>query len=103
MDNLITALATTGYSFARYAWDTAPSGDYGVVSVEGASDFVCGNKHVEKGLNCIVDYFTRDASSTPKDTIETALNAFPYSLRSTQFEDDTGYIHYEWAVGIYGS
>lgn len=101
MDELMTTLAATQYDFALYAWDHAPTTDYGVVSLDSADDLLADNLHVEKGLNVFVDYFTRDATSTPKDTIETALAPYAYSLNSVQFEDDTGYIHYEWRVHIY--
>ena len=102
MDRLSTALATTGLDFALYAWDKAPQGDYGVISLDSADDFIADNKHYEIGLNCFVDYFTRDASSAPKDTIEAVLNNYAYDLRSVQFENDTGFIHYEWEVKLYG-
>ena len=102
MDELVSALATTQYSFALYAWDRAPSGDYGVISMQESSDFLADNKHGESGTSFYVDYFTRDASETVKTTIEAALSAFPFALRSVQFESDTKYIHYEWVVGIYG-
>ena len=104
MDELLTALQTTGFDFALYAWDHAPTTDYGVVSLESADDLLADNKHVETGLNCFVDYFTRDATSTPKTTIESALAPYPFRLNSVQFEDhedQTGYIHYEWRVHIY--
>lgn len=103
MDDLLSALEATGYSFALYAWDHAPSGDYGVISLTYASDLICGNSHVEKGSVCSVDYFTTDSSDTPKSTIEAVLDAYPYTLDSVQYEDDTGYIHYAWSVGIYGT
>lgn len=102
MDRIATALASTQLDFAKYAWDKAPTGDYGVISMESGSDFICDNLHCEKGLNCYVDYFTRDASSTPKNTIESALSGFAYVLESVQFESDTHYIHYSWAVRLYG-
>lgn len=102
MDDLITALNATGFTFAKYAWDRAPQGNYGVVSLQSADDFVCDNEHSESGLRVYVDYFTKDASLAPKTTIESVLNDYPFSLNSVQYESDTGYIHYEWVVGIYG-
>lgn len=102
MDRLETALATTGYDFALYAWDKAPEGDYGVISLDSADDFISNNRHSEIALNVFVDYFTRDATLTPKETIESVLNNYAFNLRSVQFEYDTGYIHYEWEVKLYG-
>lgn len=102
MDELINALDKTNLSFALYAWDKAPSGDYGVISLQSSDDLACDNEHGEKSTSYFVDYFTRDTSSAPKNTIETALAPFVFNLRSVQFEYDTKYIHYEWVVGIYG-
>ena len=53
---------------------------------------------------CWVNYFTRDDTGAPRTTIETALNGLqvPWYLNSVQYENDTGYIHYEWSVSLYG-
>ena len=98
MDELINALAETGYQFAHFGWSKAPDGDYGVYAEDGANDLIAGNKHVEKVLQGTVDYFTRDDSGYPKVAIEFALDSVPVAwyLNSIQFESDTGYIHYEW-------
>ena len=40
MDELMQALLQTGYQFAAWAWDKAPTGDYGVVSLDNGADFV---------------------------------------------------------------
>lgn len=103
MDELATALATTGYSFAHYAWSHAPSGDYGVYAEDAGADFEADGIHAEKALEVTVDYFTRDDSGTPQATIESALEAFnrPWYLNTIQYEDTTGYIHYEWIVVVY--
>lgn len=102
MDELETALNATGYSFAHYGWSHAPAGDYGVYAEDGAEDFSADGHHAEKATECTVDLFTRDDSQTPKQTIENALEAFnaPWYLNTVQFEDDTGYIHYEWIVTV---
>lgn len=103
MDKLMQALLQTGYQFAEWAWDKAPTGDYGVVSLERGADFVADGHHAERGTNGFVDYFTRVSSEVPRNTIEQALDGVcAFSLRSVQYEDDTGYIHYEWAVSLLG-
>lgn len=98
MDELALALTNTGLKFAHFGWSKAPSGDYGVYAEDGANDLIAGNKHVEKALQGTVDYFTWDDSGAPKATIEAALESVPvaYYLNSVQFENDSGYIHYEW-------
>ena len=99
LDGMKTALTNTGYSFAYAAWSKAPSGDYGVYFCNGqdqfSADALSAAEIAERGY---VDYFTRDASNTPKTTVEAAMNAIgcKWWLNSIQFEKDTGYIHYEW-------
>ena len=55
-------------------------------------------------MNGFVDYFTRDDSDTPKETIETAMNdaGIVYHLAAIQHENDTGYIHYSWEYYEHG-
>lgn len=99
LDKLAAALAATKYSFANTAWSKAPAGDYGTYYCSGQSQFCAdGNSAAEIGLEGYVDYFTRDPSGTPKTTIENALRGLGINwwLNSIQYEDDTGYIHYEW-------
>lgn len=102
MNELITALTTTGYKFAHFGWSKAPKGDYGVYAEDGANDLIAGNAHAETVLRLTVDYFTRDNSQTPKQTIESAFNGIhcAWYLNSAQFEEDTGYIHWEWVVEV---
>lgn len=105
MDELKAALENTGYAFAHFGWSKAPVGDYGVYAEDGANDLEANNRHVEHILQGTVDYFTRDDTGTPKSTIEAALDAVPcaWYLNSVQFEDDTGYIHYEWVFEVAAS
>lgn len=102
MDELKTALDATGYLFRHYGWSKAPSGDYGVYAEDGENALEASNVHAETVLTGTVDYFTRDDSSTPRETIEAALNGIPcaWYLNTIQFEEDTGYIHYEWVVEV---
>lgn len=99
MDDLLNELIKQGFDFALYAWDRSPTGDYGVISLDSADDLICDNRHSESGLVAFVDYFTRDASLTPKSAIEAIMEKFcAYRLNSVQYEDDTKYIHYEWRI-----
>lgn len=103
MDRLKAALDSTGYLFAHYAWDEAPTGDYGTYAEEAGEDMIADNRHIERGTKGYIDFFTRDDSSVPRDTIESALNGVcSFSLESVQFEEDTGYIHYGWEFRLYG-
>lgn len=104
LNDLKTALDATNLRFAHHAWSKAPTGDYGVYGEEGASDFIADGKHLEKGVTGYIDYFTRDDSGTPKRTIEATLQGLniPWYLNMVSYENDTGYIHFEWIWGIYG-
>lgn len=99
LEGLKAALDATNYNFANVAWTKAPAGDYGTYYCDGQEELRTGASSVsELMLHGFVDYFTRDNSSTPKATIEAALDGLGiwWSLESIQFESETGYIHYEW-------
>jgi hypothetical protein len=99
LDGLKTALDATEYDFRFAAWSKAPEGDYGVYFADGQNALSSDEDSASEAmLEGWVDYFTRDASETPKSTIEAALRGLGiwWTLESIQFEDDTGYIHYEW-------
>lgn len=101
---LETALAATGYSFAHHGWSHAPAGDYGVWSEESGRDLVANGRHIETGTRVYVHLFTRDATKAPRVAVETQLNTLrePWSLNTIQYENSTGFIHYEWEVGLHG-
>lgn len=101
---LETALNATGYSFAHYGWSRAPDGDYGVWAEDGAADLEGNGQHIETGTTVYVHLFTRDATGAPRTAVETQLNALrePWRLNTVQFESDSGYIHFEWEVGLHG-
>lgn len=99
-----TALASTGYAFRHWAWSHAPGGDYGVWREYSGEDLEADNVHAEQGTRCYVHLFTRDDSSAPRRKVEAALTSLraAWRLESTQYEEDTGYIHFEWRVGLRG-
>lgn len=102
LDNLKAALTATGMKFAHYAWSSAPDGDYGVYAEDGASSVRANGQTVNQSVIGTIDYFTRDASDMPKNTIQDALNTLDIAwyLNSIQYENDTGYIHYEWVFEV---
>ena len=101
---LETALRATGFAFAHFAWSHAPDGDFGVWREERGNDLLANDRHVERGTVYSVDLFTRDDSPRPRRAIEAALNGLrcAWRLNSVQYENDTGYVHFEWYVGLYG-
>lgn len=104
LEKLINALAETGYQFEHHGWSKAPDGDYGEFSEESGADLEADGRHIERGTNGYINFYTRDDSEEPRRKIEAALNSIniPWGLNTVQYENDTGYIHYEWSFGIYG-
>lgn len=100
LEQLKTALDATELPFAFAAWSKAPKGDYGVYTPDGAHDLEADDTHAEQAITGTVDYFTRSDGGTAKALIETALDAvegLAWALNSVQYENDTGYLHLEWA------
>lgn len=102
LSDLEYALTQTGLKFAHYGWSKAPSGDYGVYAEDGANYLRADNKSAEKVVECTVDWFTRNPNSSAPSDIEEAFDSIPcaWSVNSIQFEEDTGFIHYEWVVQV---
>lgn len=94
----IESLVQNGYKFAHFAWSHAPEGDYGTWGEDIGNEFTAGNVVAETVMNGFVDYFTRDDSGAPKETIEKAMTdeGIVFHLDAVQYENDTGYIHYTW-------
>lgn len=95
---LLDALNATGISFALMAWSHSPDTDYGVVTLGNQEALKTDENPVsEKMLSGYVDLFTRDATADSMNAVENAIRGLAwFELESVQFEDDTGYIHYEW-------
>lgn len=104
LEELFLALQATGYAFAHFAWSKAPEGDYGTYAESNGNDLIADDKHIERGTEGYINLFTRDDTDTPRVKIETALNSLniAWNLNTVQYENDTGYIHYEWEFGVYG-
>ena len=102
LDDLITALDGTGYAFARYAWSKAPEGDYGTWAEYGESNLWAAGRMQELDMIGVVEYFTRDATGTPRKTIEAAFAAadVSWTLDNVGFEPESGYIHYIWTFEV---
>lgn len=100
LDGLKTALTGTQLKFAFMAWSPKPvNSDYGTYSLGGQAQLSAGkDANAEQMLEGYVDYFCSSDALTAKESIETALTSLGiwWRLNSVQYEEDTGYIHYEW-------
>lgn len=56
------------------------------------------NNKVNQVIQGTIDYFTKMEFDPNFDLIQEKLNSIDisWSLNSVQYEEDTGYIHYEW-------
>lgn len=97
LDTILTELKKLG-SFEAYAWSRAPEDNYGVVSADGRNDFYAEDGHGEISWTGTVDWFSRNPGSTVPAGVEGALTGLgaAWYLNSVQYENDTGFLHWEW-------
>lgn len=63
-----------------------------------SSSLSSDNQKQIQAIQGTIDYFTKKDNDTVVDEIQEALKAEKVSfyLNSVQYEEETGYIHYEW-------
>lgn len=63
-----------------------------------SSSLNADNKKEIQAIQGTIDYFTKKDNDTVVNEIQEALKAEKVSfyLNSVQYEEETGYIHYEW-------
>ena len=101
LDALLNVLnGLTDIPFVEFAWSHSPDDKYGVITLDNQIALNTDADPVtEKMLSGFVDVFVKKPQdlSTVND-VESALKQLGiwFALESVQFEDDTGYVHYEW-------
>ena len=101
LDALLNILnGFTDIPFVELAWSHSPDSKYGVINLDTQVALNADEDPVsEKMLTGFVDVFVRKPNdlSTASD-VESAMKRLGiwFALNSVQFEDDTGYVHYEW-------
>ena len=90
----------TDIPFVELAWSHSPDNKYGVINLDNQIALDADADPVsEKMLTGFVDVFVKKPQdlSTVSD-VESAMKRLGiyFALNSVQFEDDTGYVHYEW-------
>lgn len=75
---------------------------YFVWQEEGRDDLEANNRHVEKAQRGTTDLFTKIEFDPWKEEFETALNraGIAWRLNSSQYEEDTGFWHFEWIWAV---
>ena len=71
---------------------------YFVWQEDGTKDLEANGVHVEKAVTGTTDLFTKREFDPWKEQFEAALDAagIAWYLNSIQYEEDTGFTHYEW-------
>lgn len=100
---LSTALVSIpGLSVGHY-FNYMKEGDYCVWAEDTEAESVHGDNIKQKQtLQGTVDFFTKTEFNPKVDSIQNAMNTAEISWRlsSVQYEDETGYIHYEWVFEV---
>ena len=101
LDALLNILnGFTDIPFVELAWSHSPDDKYGVINLDNQIALNAdADPVIEKMLTGFVDVFVKKPKdlSTVSD-VESAMKRLGiyFALNSVQFEDDTGYVHYEW-------
>ena len=64
--------------------------------------FYANNQMAEQVIAGTIDYFTKTDLDPNIDAIQDAMKSaeISFSLESVQYEEETGYIHYEWKFEV---
>lgn len=76
---------------------------YFVWQEDSRNDFISGNRHAEKAVEGTTDLYTKQEFDPWANDFERALDAdgtIAWRLNSYQFEEETGFHHYEWVWQI---
>lgn len=72
---------------------------YFVWQEDGSNDLPADNSHAEGAVTGTTDLYTKMEFDPWADALGESLSAYgiAWELSSIQYEDDTGFFHYEWA------
>lgn len=75
---------------------------YFVWQEEGRDDLEANNRHVEKGQRGRTNLYTKIEFDPWKDDFERSLDSagIAWRLNSSQYEEGTGFWHYEWIWAV---
>ena len=106
LQSLKTLLLAIGPPVFRY-FATGQTGSYIVWAEDGEGDAVhADGRKVERAITGTIDYFTKTENDPVVKQIEDVLDSddgISWYLNSVQYEQDTGYIHFEWVWEVDGS
>lgn len=100
LETILEALNATGIPFAAYAWNTAPSGPYGIVALDGATSHLwASDRFRAHAVEGSVDLFVPGVGEAERKLVQAALaniDDLSFEFASAQYEDDTRLVHFEW-------
>lgn len=72
---------------------------------DGANDLHASDIHAEKSVTGTTDLFTKKEFDPWKEQFEQSmrLSGIAFFLNSIQYEEDTGFTHYEWIWNVTGA
>ena len=75
---------------------------YFVWQEDGQNDLLADNQHIAKAITGTTDLFTKQEFDNWVEEFEQSLNnsGIAWRLNSIQYEEETGFYHYEWAWEI---
>lgn len=79
------------------------SGDYLIWAEDTAGHTLHSNNHqTHQSIEGTIDLYTQTEFSPHFSKVQKALSlrGIPYRLSSVQYEQDTGYFHYEWVFEV---
>lgn len=100
--DLRDALLTITPNVYRYTAQKT-TGNYIVWAEDGQGSVgYAGNKMTIQTIQGTIDYFTKTEFDPVFNQIQETLNTLniAWSLNSIQYEEETGYIHYEWLFEV---
>ena len=96
--NLKSALFSVGVPVSHFTAIKKPD-KYIVWAEDGQGDSAWADgRMVNQAIQGTIDYFTKSENDPNFDAIQSALNdaGISFRLSSIQYEDETGFLHYEW-------
>lgn len=94
--------AHTAVTDAVSHFERLKSDRYFVWQEDRANDLESDNKHTESVVTGTTDLFTKQEFDPWKEALERSLDDYgiAWYLNSVQYEEDTGFIHYEWVWSV---
>lgn len=103
--DLLTSFGDEAGISVSHNYADSQTGNY-IVWAEDGEGFAlyADNQKIAQGIQGTIDYFTKDEFDPVFNRIQETLESADliWRLNSTQYEQDTGYTHYEWVWEVDG-